>query len=949
MTGWIVLGVALLLLAPAVYDGLVHGNLRRLAWRNLWRRKSEAFLVTIGTMLGTAIIVASFVVGDTIEAGVLSLVYTTHGPMDETVVIDDATQLDELTAAIEGGTQENIDGILPILSMPTVMTTTGDDPLGEPSVWVAEVDFDEARQFGGEPDDTGFAGAGSTPETGEVVLTSQAASPLGAEAGDVVTMHAYGESVDLLVIEVIERAGIAGWNSAYVAPGTIYSVYDPDADIAARPPRGAVAVSNVGDILGGAALTDLAVADLEAATASLPDVRIDIIKQDVLDDAASEGTEFTTLFSGIGSFAVIAGVLLIVNLFVMLAEERKTQLGILRAIGFRRNEVTRAFALEGSIYATTAAVAGTGVGLGIGWILVRVIRDLFFGDGGSFTVDYAIEPGSLLAAAGIGLGLSMLTIWATSLRISRFNVIAAIRDQPNPPARSHRLRSALLGLLGTVAGIAAFIIGLDQGVQVAILAGPAIAAFSAIGYLRLVIPGPLATTALGLAAIAWGALAFTLFEDQMRSSTIAVFVVQGVILVAGSVLVSSSAQRLWQWSSRVLGGTTIGLSARLGLAYPMARKVRTGLLLSMFALVIFTVTFLSVFSRILNEETRSFATESRAGYDLIVRSSSVNPVAAADIADIDGVAGVSPFIRSFAEFDVGDEEQGWVVTGFDETLLERGVPTLGERAERFATDEAAFRALLADPGLIIIDDFFLDGSGGPGGERYQVGETVTMINPTTEERRDLEIIAIMASDFIFAGSYMGADHVSEFLGSLARPGRFFVAIQPDVDPVVLSGRLNAELLEFGVEAATFDAEVEAEVGETLGIFRLFQGFLSLGLVIGVAGLAVVLIRAVRERRRSIGVLRALGFSETVVRRSFLIEAAFVAVQGAAMGIGLGLLTAYQVLVNSDTFGESDFTFAWPWAALAVTLLLPTLAALAAAAAPAVRAARISPAVALRAE
>lgn len=54
------------------------------------------------------------------------------------------------------------------------------------------------------------------------------------------------------------------------------------------------------------------------------------------------------------------------------------------------------------------------------------------------------------------------------------------------------------------------------------------------------------------------------------------------------------------------------------------------------------------------------------------------------------------------------------------------------------------------------------------------------------------------------------------------------------------------------------------VAETVAILRLFQGFLSLGLLIGVAGLSVVLIRAVRERRRAIGVLRALGTSAKVV-------------------------------------------------------------------------------------
>ena len=46
---------------------------------------------------------------------------------------------------------------------------------------------------------------------------------------------------------------------------------------------------------------------------------------------------------------------------------------------------------------------------------------------------------------------------------------------------------------------------------------------------------------------------------------------------------------------------------------------------------------------------------------------------------------------------------------------------------------------------------------------------------------------------------------------------------------------------------------------TRQIFQLFQGYLAMGLIVGIAGTAVVMVRAVRERRRQIGTLRAIGF------------------------------------------------------------------------------------------
>jgi putative ABC transport system permease protein len=106
-----------------------------------------------------------------------------------------------------------------------------------------------------------------------------------------------------------------------------------------------------------------------------------------------------------------------------------------------------------------------------------------------------------------------------------------------------------------------------------------------------------------------------------------------------------------------------------------------------------------------------------------------------------------------------------------------------------------------------------------------------------------------------------------------------------------------------------------------------------------------MVRAVRERRRQIGMLRALGFSAQVVRRAFLSEAAFVAIQGIVLGIGLGLVTSYQ-MVTSDVFGD-PLPFEWPWAALAILFTVPAAAALAATVAPASQAAKIRPAAALR--
>ena len=142
-------------------------------------------------------------------------------------------------------------------------------------------------------------------------------------------------------------------------------------------------------------------------------------------------------------------------------------------------------------------------------------------------------------------------------------------------------------------------------------------------------------------------------------------------------------------------------------------------------------------------------------------------------------------------------------------------------------------------------------------------------------------------------------------------------------------------------------DAEKKQSQDGAFFELMKGYLAVGLVIGIAGLGVVMVRAVRERRREIGMLRAMGFPARTIRRAFLTEAIFVALQGIVIGSALGMLTAWSLLSFSKTFGNLELPFSVPWFDLAVLVTIPLVASAAAAALPAGRAAAIKPAVALR--
>jgi putative ABC transport system permease protein len=288
------------------------------------------------------------------------------------------------------------------------------------------------------------------------------------------------------------------------------------------------------------------------------------------------------------------------------------------------------------------------------------------------------------------------------------------------------------------------------------------------------------------------------------------------------------------------------------------------------------------------------------------------------------------------------------MTGFDRSFISRGVIALGSRQPGFASDRAAWEAVLANPRLMITSDFFQE-EGGPNGPavRNKVGDTVIAVNPGTGIRQRFKIAGIVDNDVVNVGAVVSSVAAQSLMGREAVATRHYAALTPGADASAVATRLTGRFLANGADAKSIDKLVHEQLAQNEGFFRLMEGYLVLGLLIGVAGLGVVMVRAVRERRRQIGMLRAMGFSSKVVRRSFLIESTFVAGQGIAIGMVLALVVSYQLLYNSKTFGDTQVPFSVPWAALAILAVIALGGSLLATFAPANQASRIKPAVALR--
>ena len=87
-------------------------------------------------------------------------------------------------------------------------------------------------------------------------------------------------------------------------------------------------------------------------------LEIQTLKADAIEDADAAGNAFMAFFTTFGTFSIAAGILLIFLIFVMLAAERRNELGIARAVGTRRGHLVQMFTFEGVAYDLLAAFVG---------------------------------------------------------------------------------------------------------------------------------------------------------------------------------------------------------------------------------------------------------------------------------------------------------------------------------------------------------------------------------------------------------------------------------------------------------------------------------------------------------------------------------------------------------------------------------------------------------------
>jgi ABC-type antimicrobial peptide transport system permease subunit len=146
---------------------------------------------------------------------------------------------------------------------------------------------------------------------------------------------------------------------------------------------------------------------------------------------------------------------------------------------------------------------------------------------------------------------------------------------------------------------------------------------------------------------------------------------------------------------------------------------------------------------------------------------------------------------------------------------------------------------------------------------------------------------------------------------------------------------------FVADATVLYSKIEASLEMSQRVVSFLQIYVTFGLVIGSVGMGVISVRNVAERKREIGMMRAIGFPRTQVMLSVLLELVVLGLIGLFIGVANGLL------ISAGFANMQGVALVIPWSDIGLYVGFIILIALSVGAIPGWIASRIPPAEALR--
>ena len=609
----------------------------RMAFRSVWRRPARSVLIIVGLMLATAIISSAFTTGDSVAFSIKSSAIDDLRLLDEVIRVDEDSELweeagvpDEFPESIfhEVGplleADPDIDGVMPVLGEQVAAINFRTKQF-EVNTLLVGVDPARTAGFGtlldaqGDPIDLASLGPN------EVIIDQEGAEKLEARVEDVLGVALGPDDLQQMTVKAIA----VGWyvKRDFTEVVMMIPLLRAQQLLDREGLLSFILISNHGDELSGVDLTG-EILERFGDLPALKDAGLEVfdLKRDIIDLANEFASVFVSIFTTFGLFGIGVGLLLIFLIFSMLAAERKGELGMSRAVGMQRRHLMRLFMVEGTIYGVGSAAVGAFIGVWLGYLLVFVVSGAFATQSDDFSLTAHVTPRSVLVSFLFGSIITFVTVIFASRRISRLNIVRAIRDIPEPQlARSGKM-TLFWGIIAAVFGVFVLFLGYQTAQSTTFGLGVSLIPIGIAMVLRWKgVAQRWVLTGTGLILLAYWLLPPSVY-NRIRddwNDNFSIFFVSSALVVTGAVLVTMN-------NSNVVAGLLTGTVGRVrrftpivksAVAYPMRFGFRTGLSVAMFAVVVFSVTVILViiqgFNALLEDQERL-----SGGYDVIAFSQS---------------------------------------------------------------------------------------------------------------------------------------------------------------------------------------------------------------------------------------------------------------------------------------------------------------------------------------
>ena len=411
------------------------------------------------------------------------------------------------------------------------------------------------------------------------------------------------------------------------------------------------------------------------------------------------------------------------------------------------------------------------------------------------------------------------------------------------------------------------------------------------------------------------------------------FIISGLFMILASlIIVMFNSESIIAGLTFIFGrGTSRQAVIRTAISYSLKSKFRTGMTIAIFALVIFTITTMSMLVGMIGTNIEKQIEQASGGYEIIAFSSKNTPIEdlEAEIENVgldDRISDIASPVSGRVRLNITNSEGSQVhysIIGVDDSFIDENKFTFAEILDEYSNENEVWQAIKTNKSLAIIDSSVMEseatvqyGGGQLSSFKIFLGETIEIFDKDDKLQKK-KIIAILDTIYI-QGIFSYDEFVKQDFG-FKNSTYFFINVNEGVDVEETAKKMESSFLKNGMYVIAVESMVMEVIKTINQFFYLFDAFMGLGLIIGIAGLGIITIRSVHERRQEIGMMRAIGFKRGMVRQSFIIETSMVALIGIIIGTVLGIFTGY--IIWRDGFQSLEFDFVINWQPIVAMFLI----------------------------